>query len=78
MATQAQVAQDLVALKTQLTKVGNEVLGKLAELETALANQGNATPEVEAALAALKTSVQAVDDLIPDAPTPPVEPPVTP
>jgi ABC-type transporter Mla subunit MlaD len=77
MATQAEIAQQLTALKDQLTKIGTEVTTKLGELETAIANAGNATQEVEDALAALKTAVQAVDDLVPDA-EPPVEPPVTP
>lgn len=80
MATQAQVAADLVTLTGQVTKIKSEVTGKLQELTDAIANQGNASPEVEAALAALKTEVQAVDDLIVDAlpPAPPAEPPANP
>lgn len=66
---QSELATELGNIKTQLAKVGTEVLGKLAALETALANQENVTPEVEAALAELKTSVSAIDGLIPDAPT---------
>lgn len=71
MITQAQVAADLVSLTSQVDKIKTEVTQKLQELATAITNQGNAAPEVEAALTALKTSVQAVDDLIPDqVPTP--------
>lgn len=78
MATQAEVAAALVALKDQVTKVGTEVSGKLDELAAAIAAQGNASPEVEAALADLTTAVQAVDDLVADpvVEPPPVEPPV--
>lgn len=69
MGTQAEVAEQITALKSQIEKVSSEVQGKLQELETAINNQGNASPEVEAALGALKTAVQGVDDLIPDPPT---------
>lgn len=80
MVTQQEVAQQLVALKEQLTKIGAEITAKLAELEEAIENAGEASPEVEAALAALNIAVQGVDNLIPDAlpVEPPVEPPMTP
>lgn len=80
MATQAQVAADLVALTDQVTKIKSEVTGKLQELADAIAAQGTASPEVEAALAGLKAEVQAVDDLVVDPlpPAPPVEPPANP
>jgi hypothetical protein len=66
MDTQTQVAADLVALTAQVKKIGGEVVAKLAELEAALGAAGNASPEVVAALAALKVEVQAVDDLVAD------------
>jgi len=75
MGTQAQVAAGILELKVQLGKIGTEVTGKLTALEEAILAQGNASPEVELALAELKTAVQAVDNLIPDAP---VEPPTEP
>jgi hypothetical protein len=69
--TQAELAADLTAVKDQITKIGAETtatLQKVADLETALGNAGNVSPEVQAAFDALKASVQAVDDLVPDAP----------
>lgn len=83
MATQAQVAADLTALTEQVTKIKGEVTGKLQELADAIAAQGDASPEVETALAALKAEVKAVDDLvadpvIEDPPLPPADPPAEP
>lgn len=75
MAKQQEVAAELVALKAQVEKIKTEVTAKLAALADAIANQGNASPEVESALAELKASVQGVDDLNEDAP---VEEPTTP
>lgn len=66
MATQAELAAQLTAVKDQVVKSRTEVLKKIADLETALANAGSTTPEVDAALAALKTEVQTSDDVIPD------------
>lgn len=65
--TQAEIAAELVAIKEQNDKARAEVLAKIADLETALANSGNSTPEVDDALAALKSSVQTDDDIVPDA-----------
>jgi uncharacterized membrane protein YccC len=74
MATQAELAQQLRDVTAQNEKARGEILAKISELETALANAGNTTPEVDEALAALKASVQTDDDLNADAPTePPVE-----
>lgn len=70
MATQAQTAQDIVAVTQQLQKIGNEsaaLLQKITDLEAALAGAGNSSPEVETAMAALKQQAQIVDDLVPDA-----------
>lgn len=64
---QTQLAADLSALKDQTEKAKGEVLAKIATLESAIAAAGNTTPEVDAALAALKSSVQGVDDIVPDA-----------
>lgn len=73
MATQAQLVQDLNALTAQIAKIGVETgktLQQVIDLQALIAAGGNTTPEVDAALAALKTQAQATDDLIPDAPTP--------
>lgn len=87
MATQAELLAALNALndkvtviKTEVGKIGTETQSLQANIVTltnAVNNQGNTTPEVDAALAALQanadslaTQAQAVDDLVPDAPAP--------
>ncbi len=67
---QTELAQALADLTTQADKAKAEIVAKVADLETAIANAGSTTPEVDAALAALKGSVQGLDDLNPDAPPP--------
>lgn len=74
MATHAELAQQLRDLKAQNDKARTEILAKIQSLETALANAGNTTPEVDEALAELKASIQIDDDLNEDAPTEPTEP----
>ncbi len=69
MATQAELAQELRDLKDQNDKARAEVLQKIADLEQAVTNAGNTTPEVDTAFQALKESVQTDDDIVPDAPT---------
>lgn len=63
MANQAEHAAELRALKEQNDKARAEVLAKIAALELAI---GQTTPEVDAALANLKASVQTDDDIVPD------------
>ena len=75
MATQAELAQSLRDMKTQNDKAAAEQAAALQKLQEALDAAGGTTPEVDAALAELKASIQAEDDLNPDAP---VEPPVDP
>jgi len=70
MATQAELAQQLRDITAQNEKSRTEILGKIADLEAALAAAGNTSPEVDEAVAALKASVQTDDDIVPDAPTP--------
>lgn len=70
MTSQAQLAADLTTVKDQVAKIGAETtvtLQKVADLEAAIGNAGEVTPEVEAALAALKEQVNLVDGLVPDA-----------
>ncbi len=67
MSTQAELAAALVSLKEQTDKSFTEIIAKIAELEEALNNAGTVSPEVLAALDALKVSVQRVDDIVPDA-----------
>lgn len=79
--TQAEMAADMNLVSEQLTKVAGEskqTLDKVKELEDALSNQENVSPELQTAFDNLKAQVLVVDDLIPDAPTteptPPTEP----
>ncbi len=71
---QAELAQRLTGLATQSRKAHDEIVAKLAALQTAVDQAGAATPEVEAALADLTTAIQAEDDIVPDATTPPPAP----
>ena len=71
MSTQAELAQSLADVSAQVAKIGDEsktTLARVAALEEAVAAAGGTTPEVDAALAALKAQVQLVDDLVADAP----------
>lgn len=69
------LAEDLGAVKEQLTKASTEITGKITALEDALANAGEPSAEVTAAVADLKTVAQSLDDIVADAP---VEEPVEP
>lgn len=60
---QEELANELAALKEQTARATLEILAKIAALEEAIANAGNTTPEVDAALADLKAAVQGVDDV---------------
>ncbi len=62
MATQAQLAATLQTLTEQANHIRDEVIAKIAALEAAI---GQTTPEVEAALEALRSAVQGADDVIP-------------
>ena len=54
--------------KAELLAKQEALLAKIAELEEALANQDvDLTPEAMAALDAVKTEAQALDDIVPDA-----------
>lgn len=64
---QTQLAAELAAIKEQNDKARAEVLQKIADLEAAIINAGNTSPEVDAALTALKASVQTDDDIVADA-----------
>lgn len=64
--TQAEELALLQAMKVQNEKAKAEILSKISALETAVANAGNTSPEVDSALADLKTSIQGTDDIVPD------------
>lgn len=68
MATQAEIASALNLVLDQLNKANAEIVAQIAALEAAIAAAGNSTPEVDAAMAALKEVAQKLDDINPDVP----------
>lgn len=69
MSNQAQTLAILQAASATLTKISEEtktLLTKVTDLQDALNNAGNNTPEVDAALTALTDQLKVVDDLVPD------------
>jgi uncharacterized coiled-coil protein SlyX len=73
VATQQEMVTKLNDIGVELNKVGAEtdaLLQKIAELQAAVDAQPNATPELEAAVAAVAAQAKVVDDKVPDAPTP--------
>ncbi len=61
--TQAELATTLGDISTQFQKGIDEVVA-------AVANSGQTTPEVDAAVAKLRAAAQTLDDINPDAPVP--------
>lgn len=75
MINQTELAAGLVAIQTQVAKVALEqsnrfdaVTAKVAELEAIIAAGGTIGTAVETAFAGVQSAVQALDDVIPDAP----------
>ena len=70
MATQAEVIIQLQAVTSQVAKIGTETSTLLVKIDELLAQVANApaTPELTAAVDALKAQAQVVDDLVPDVP----------
>lgn len=73
--TQVELAAGLKAIQTQVGKVAAEqaaksdaLIAKVAELEAVIAAGGDVTAEVTEALDGVKVALQALDDVIPDAP----------
>lgn len=64
-----EVAGVLTGIKDQVVKSKGEILKRISDLEAALANT-ELPQEATDAIAALKTEVQAVDDINPDAQPP--------
>jgi len=74
METQTELTAQLTEIAVKVEKVGVEtrtLLTKIEALQDALENQGNVTPELQAAADALAVQVEIVDNLVPDEPTPP-------
>lgn len=61
------LADDLNAVRDQLSKAKGEIVAKIGGLETALASAGDPDPAVAAAVEALKSAAQELDDVVPDA-----------
>lgn len=82
MATQAELAADLKAVLAQQQKTAGEIAAvqasvdtlkaQIVDLEGQIATGGTVSQELVDAVAAVKAQAQIVDDLIPDAPAPPV------
>ena len=70
---QAELQAELEALAAQNEKARTEILANIAALEAAIVAAGNTSDGVNVALATLKASVQADDDMNADAP-PPADP----
>lgn len=66
MTTQAQLAADLAAATEQIIKSRNEIIAVITNLTAALNAANATTPEVNAAMAALRAQLQISDDLVPD------------
>lgn len=76
--TQTELAAGLKAIQTQVGKVAAEqaarfdvLTAKIVELEALIGTGGAIGTEVTDALAAVQTALQALDDVIPDAPPAP-------
>ncbi len=77
----AELAATINNVNEQLGKATEEIVTKIIELEDALLQSNEMSAEVEAAVASLKASAQALDDLNPDPvpePTPDPQPEPTP
>jgi len=71
---QAELAQQLRDTQQELVKIQTEtqsLIDKVGELETALQNADDVTPELQAAAQAVIDQTKVVDDLVPDQPPPP-------
>jgi seryl-tRNA synthetase len=66
MVTQVELAERMRALKAQNDKATAEQMAALQKVQDALAQAGNTTPEVDAAMEELAASIQRDDDLNPD------------
>ena len=66
MTTQAELAQQITDLTAQNERARAEVLAKIADMQAAIDAAGAVDPAVLEAFDALKASVQADDDIVPD------------
>lgn len=68
--TMDEAIAEVVGVKDQLLKSKVEILAKFKALEDAAGGLQQTTPAFDTALEDLKATVQAQDELIPDAPSP--------
>ena len=64
----SEIGDTLKGIADQLVKAKTEIVNKIADLETALNNAGTLPADAQDALTALKTTAQALDDIVPDVP----------
>lgn len=73
MAKQSELAAQIADFTAQLGKAKDEILAKVAALEAQIGTGSDeVTPELQAAVDNLKSAVQTLDDIVPDAPAPTV------
>ena len=70
MAKVSELAAILNGINDEVNKAKTEILQKISDLEASLSDV-ELPADATAALDALKTSVQSVDDIVPDSVTPP-------
>jgi len=71
----SELAEALNGVRAQIKKAATEILTKIEDLTADIADQ-ELSPDALAALRDLKSSVQALDDIVPDAsPEPPPDEP---
>jgi hypothetical protein len=64
---QQKFAAELAALTEKTEKAHTEIVGKIADLETAIINAGDVSPDVLEKFEILKASVHRIDDIVADA-----------
>ncbi len=69
----SEAAAAIRGIGTQLEKAKTEITSKITDLETKLAAAGEVSQEVQDAINAVKTSTDALDNIVPDAPETPTE-----
>jgi len=69
----AETAAALTAVGDRLTEASTEIVARLQDLQAAITEAGNTTPEVDAALARVQTLAAALADIVPN--DPPADPP---
>lgn len=69
MATQKEAADKVNAVAAELAKANTEIQAKIQALVDAAGNADNVSTELQTAIDNLVPAAQALDDIVPDAPT---------